>query len=308
MNPKLERIVARIHEVPSLPSVLTDVLSTIDSPESTIDEIAREIKKDQSLTVNVLKIANSAFYGLLGTVSTIRQAIVIIGLNELRTIVLGQSVFRFYAVESRTDFKRKDLWTHSMVCAFLAKKLAKEAFLADREGSCMIGGLIHDIGKVVIDRYFPDEFVRIIRMVRNDGVSFAKAEREVLGYTHYQIGATLLKKWNFPPELVNCVLYHHAPWRDKEFPHISATVFHANVLAKVMKFPSYDKDKTHGSTWLKVPEQRRFLEKNGLPVQKRDLKTFLNSAYSRIISETSNVVGAMDLPSDTPSEQQAYAF
>ena len=307
MNPKLENIVARIQEVPSLPSTLTDVLGTIDCPESTIDEIAREIKKDQSLTVNVLKIANSAFYGLLGQISTIRQAIVLIGLNELRTIVLGQSVFRFYAVESKTDFKRKDLWSHSMVCAFLAKKLAKEAFLADREGSCMIGGLIHDIGKVVIDRYFPDEFVKIIQMIQDERVSFAKAEREVLGYTHYQIGATLLKKWNFPPELVSCVLYHHAPWRDKEFPHISATVFHANVLSKVMRFPSYQKDKSYGSSWLKVPAQRRFLEKNGLPVHKVDLKTFLSTAYNRIMSESSNVVGAMGLPSNAHQEQQAFA-
>jgi len=308
VNPKLEKIVARIQEVPSLPSTVTDVLKTIDCSESTIDEIAREIKKDQSLTVNVLKIANSAFYGLLGQVSTIRQAIVLIGLNELRTIVLGQSVFRLYAVESKTDFKRKDLWTHSMVCAFLAKKLAKEAFVADREGSCMIGGLIHDIGKVVIDRYFPDEFVKIIRMVQDEGVGFAKAEREVLGYTHYQIGATLLKKWNFPPELVSCVLYHHAPWRDAEFPHISATVFHANVLSKVMRFPSYSKDKTYGSTWLKVPDQRRFLEKYGLPVHKVDLKAFLSTAYSRIVLETSSVVGAMDIPSNTHPDQQAYSL
>jgi len=308
MNPQLEQIVSRIREVPSLPDVLMEVLQAIDRTESSIDDIARAIKRDQSLTVNILKVANSAFYGLLGKVSTVRQAIVLIGFRELRNIVLAQSVFRFYSVESRTDFRRQDLWTHSTVCGFLAKRLAKEAFAPDPAGAAMVCGLIHDIGKVVIDRYFHEEFIGIIQLVRDEEVTFSEAEQRVLGYTHAHIGATLLKRWNFPRELVCPVLYHHAPWKDTEYAQISAVVYYANLLSKALKYPSYQRETAKRPSLPREPALLAFLEKSGLPVRRMDVVAFLRTAYSRIQTESSSVIGAMSIPNVPEDSVQMPAW
>lgn len=298
MNPKLERIVTTIEAIPSLPQTVLHILTTIDSEDSTIDEIARTIKKDQALTVNILKIGNSAFYGNLGQVNTVRQAIVLMGLRQLKNIVLSQTVFRFYGTNSTTGFSRMDLWAHSAVTAFLSMQLCRDAFISDPDGAGVVGGLIHDIGKVVVDRYLPAEFARVVHLVQETKVSFRTAEKRVLGYTHDQIGAALLKKWHFPNQLVAPVLFHHAPWKDPDFPQISTAVFYANILSKVLNYPSFKKEPRFDTPWSEDPEKLAFLERSGLPVRKKDLKNFLRAVHNKILSAPQSVFGAIEIPQE----------
>ncbi len=290
-----EEILGKIKQIPTFPEHVAALVDAINSSRTSASDIADMIERDPALATNLLKIANSAFYGFLGNVTTIREAVVLIGLREVKNLVLGTSILRFFSKTENTGFNRTDLWRHSVVCAFLTRMLAREAFLVDQEGVIMIGGLIHDIGKVILDQYFPESFPLILRKVRDEGLTFSQAEKAVLGYNHYQIGATLLKRWNFPDELIASVFYHHAPWRDVRFTAISATIYLANILSKRLGFPSYEQEAPFDMSRLASPSILEFLEKNGFPSTPRELESFLRLAEARLKLESSALFQVVSL-------------
>lgn len=289
MDQFTNKILARIRQIPSFPENIQSLVQAIDREDTSASDIAAMVENDPAISTNILRLANSAFYGFLGKVSSIRDAVVLIGLREVKNLVLGTTVLKFFPGASQSGFQRNDLWRHSVVCAFLTKMLAKEAFLPDPEGSAMVSGLIHDIGKVVLDQYFPEMFTRVVRKVRDNGVTFSQAEKEVLGYSHNQIGAALLKMWNFPPELVTAVLYHHHPWRDPLQSPVSATVYYANILAKVLHYPSFNKEPEFTMDLLNNNDHKLFLEKNGFPTSPEAISIFLAIAEARLAMENSGL-------------------
>ena len=243
MNPNAEIIVAQIKQIPTFPQVITMVINALDDEKSSAGQISDLIEKEPALATNLLRLANSSFYGFFGQINTVREAIVVVGLREVKNLVLATMALRFYSnSSSKTDFSHVDWWRHSAIAAFIAKMLAKEISFADPNGSAMVGSLIHDIGKVIIDQYFHEVFVRVIHEVRDNNMTFPQAEKKIFGYTHAQIGATLLKRWNFPEELVSSVLFHHTPWQDSNTNGISALVFCADLFAKFLSYPSYSKE------------------------------------------------------------------
>ena len=295
MTQSAEQVLAQIKQIPTFPDHIVRLVEAIDSAKSSAPEVAALIEQDPGLTTNLLKLANSAFYGFLGRVTTVREAVVLIGLRELKNLVLGTTVFRTFSTPSQTGFDRRELWRHSVVCAFLTKMLAREAFLVDQEGTIMISGLLHDVGKVVVDQYFPSAFIEVLRRVREESVTFSQAEKQAVGYTHYQIGATLLKRWNFPEEIAFPVFYHHAPWLDTRFTASSATVYLANHLAKELGFPAYEGEKFGEMPFLRNEVQRDFFEKLGFPASKGEIDTFLRIADTRLKIEAADLFTVFSL-------------
>ncbi len=203
----LDRIIEQVEHLPTIPQVVMRVLAMTDSPNMSATELSKAL--DQSLASKVLKMANSAYYGgrLYRSVNSISHAIVIVGFDAVKEIILTTSFFHtFHDAQDVKDLQ--PLWKHSLECALVAKRLAwvyRYEFLDE----AYLSGLIHDVGKLIIQQYFPDEY-RMIELKKEGDFASLNAERATLGgYTHAEIGGKMSERWSFPEALVDSIQHHH---------------------------------------------------------------------------------------------------
>ncbi len=239
---KLEALILTIEQIPTLPDTSTEIMALIDDESTSIDTITQFIERDQALALQILKYANSPFYGAIRTVSSIKNAIVVIGLNEVKSLLLAFTIQKFFATSGKDKENRKKFWKHSLVCSHIANYLSR-SFQLQADSSIFISALIHDIGKIVADQYLHAEFQAIVQHVEENHSTFNDAEREILGLTHYQIGAKLLEQWSFPEQVIAQVFYHHAPWLDKKYREGSTIIYLANILTKIAGYSCLNEEK-----------------------------------------------------------------
>ncbi|OGV55352.1 MAG: hypothetical protein A2X49_15140 [Lentisphaerae bacterium GWF2_52_8] len=237
---ELKKIVSKIEKLPTLPIVVSKIIELVKNPETSASDVNKVISSDQALTAKVLKLVNSAFYGFPKRISTLTNAIVILGFNTVKSLALSASVFDMFSGKNLVSgFDREGFWLHSVGTAVCAQSIAKKSGYRDQE-EAFIAGLIHDIGKVVLDQYAPEEFASVLKYAKEKNVECLEAEREVLkGITHTMIGRWLAKRWNLPQSLENAMAYHHRPGTDKDSGHLTSIVHAANVIirAKKIGFP-----------------------------------------------------------------------
>ena len=238
---KIDSIIAAIEQIPTLPQASTDIMAAIDGEDVNIDRITELIEQDASLAVQVLKFANSPFCGTIHTVSSIKHAIVVMGLGEIKSLLMVFAVQKFFDSSAVDNENRQRFWTHSLVCSHVANYLARY-FQRQADDTIFISALIHDLGKIVLDQYLHKEFLEIIDYITMEGVGFKESEKVVLGLTHCQIAAKLLKQWCFPQKVVMQVFYHHAPWHEPEFAENSALIYLANILTKMAGYPCLEEE------------------------------------------------------------------
>jgi HD-like signal output (HDOD) protein len=238
---KLDVIVAAIEQIPTLPKTSSDIMSAIDDKDVNIDRITELIEQDPALAVQVLKFANSPFCGTIHTVSSIKHAIVVMGLGEIKSLLLVFAVQKFFDSSVVDNDNRKRFWTHSLVCSHVANYLARY-FQRPADDTIFISALIHDLGKIILDQYLHKEFLEIIDYITMEGSGFMVAEKVVVGLTHCQIAAKLLKQWCFPQKVVMQVFYHHAPWQDSEFSGNATIIYLANILTKMAGYPCLEEE------------------------------------------------------------------
>ena len=202
---------SRIGDIATLPEVTAKIISVVDDPKSTARDLHGIIKNDPALATKILKVVNSAFYGLPGQVSEIDRAIILLGLSAVKNIAISASISRLFTGDQITDkFSAKDIWKHSVgvacatrqFCALVGKKaFAEEAFLA---------GLIHDLGLLVERQAFPEQLTEVIKVAsKNPDRSFSEIEKEIVGTDHPALGTALATKWKFPRSLQVTTGYHH---------------------------------------------------------------------------------------------------
>ena len=247
------------------------------------------MEKDPPLAAKLIKLVNSSFYGLLNKISNIDHAIVILGVKEVKNIALGFSVQRYFS-QNHESFEPKTFWKHSIVTSQIAQYLGKK-FNTPDDGSFFLTGLIHDIGKLVIAEYFRDEFSNIINYVTERKVSFSRAEKEILGVTHYQVAAKLLQNWHFPKKVTMQVFYHHAPWHDKNFSAGSNIIYLANIFAKTTGFASSEQEKTFQNEDLLIkPSVIDYLNKSGIDFDRDTVNLLKTNIQEFLAAETDNVL------------------
>jgi putative nucleotidyltransferase with HDIG domain len=202
---------SRIGDIATLPEVTAKIITVVDDPKSTARDLHGIIKNDPALATKILKVVNSAFYGLPGQVSEIDRAIVLLGLSAVKNIAISASISRLFTGGQITErFSAKDIWKHSVgvacatrhFCSLVGKKaFAEEAFLA---------GLIHDLGLLIERQAFPEKLTETIKIAsKKPDRSFSEIEKEIIGTDHQALGTALAAKWKFPRELQVTVGYHH---------------------------------------------------------------------------------------------------
>jgi len=250
----LDKVLIRADDLPTIPSIAWQILQITNDERSCANDLSKILHSDQSLASRVLKVANSPLYGVPGKVSSIQQAVIFLGFREIRSISLAMSVFNAFHVRSAgAYFNRHKFWEHSLFSGVAARLLAKQ--YRQDENEAFIAGLIHDIGKVVFDRYLPKTFAKVINRVDTDRCSMEEAEIEEFGFSHATIGMKLLQKWRFPGKIAEVVGRHHAPWQADSFQAVTSLTYLANILCKIDGYPSYVSER--------VPTLNEFLESRG---------------------------------------------
>jgi putative nucleotidyltransferase with HDIG domain len=229
----LQQVVSNVRDLPSLPLVVTELISTFGQDDVSIGELAAKVSKDQALTAKTLRLANSSFYGLQCKVRTIEQAIAVLGFDSVRALVTSAGIIgNFSSGGGGFDFAA--FWRHAVGTALCAKSLARLAKC--NQEFAFVSGLLHDIGRLVLVTGFAEQYdAAIAYRIAND-CDMLDAERAVLGLDHAAVGRALAEHWKFPALIQRAIGNHHAPARDDlgdiaSVVHVADAIVHALDLA-----------------------------------------------------------------------------
>jgi HD-like signal output (HDOD) protein len=225
-----------VENLPTLPVVAQQIQKLIANPGSSMVQIAGIIAKDQAIAARVIRLINSAFYGMGGKVTSIQQAIVMLGLNTVKNLVMGVSVVKlFQDSASASIFDRQKFWMHTFACALGSQAIAKNTGCEHSE-DFFLAGLLHDIGILVLDQFFHEEFIGVLHYATSNKTDYTKAERAILGMTHQEIGEYVARKWKVPDFLLHAIRHHHYPAvtdRDCEASLTIMAVVHVADVASI---------------------------------------------------------------------------
>lgn len=226
----LEIKIARSENFPVLPQVVSQVLKLADDPNATARQFESVIERDPAVTAKILRVANSAYYGL-NNVPSVGRALGVLGYNTIRSLVITVAYQQVLSNKSlTTQFDKIEFWRHSLGVATAARILAKMKLpgMADELYSA---GMMHDVGLLVLDRFLPSELDRAIQMSREDCAALHQAERVVMGFDHADVGAVLAERWGLSSLLMSAIKNHHQ--LDPSDPNFETTCFvsAANTLA-----------------------------------------------------------------------------
>jgi HD-like signal output (HDOD) protein len=233
-----EKIQSIIH-LPSLPTIAMEVISVIENPKTNVHTLSQIIAKDQVLASKVLKIANSPFYGYAKTISTIDFAIVILGFETLKEVVMSISVTSHLSKNVSKDFNINSFWDHSIATSVIARELAKNVGYKIL-GEAFVSGLIHDLGILILNQYFNKEFNEVAMLTKEKGVKFLDAEMKVYGVTHDEVGSWLAQRWNFPKQLTESMRFHHNPSQSTLNRQLVALTHYAEALSHKLEGLKFD--------------------------------------------------------------------
>ena len=234
---KMKLVVGKVNNLPTPPVVFDQISKVINDPNTSAYDIARIISEDPALTAKVLKLTNSSFYGIPRSVTNVKQAIVILGMEVVKSLVISASVFDMFSKKYKIDnLYLEQFWRHSLAVASMARIMSRQdqiPSLIEAEMS-FSGGLLHDIGKLVIISEMPEQQEAILGLTnRNVSLPTFDAEIQVLGFSHADIGSYLGAKWNLPEVLCESIANHHDSDLTASHKH-SALIHLANYLAHQM--------------------------------------------------------------------------
>ncbi len=252
----------QIHNLPTLPSVVLQVVATAADPDASALDLARHIIPDQSLSATLLRMANSAYYGFYRRISSATDAIVVLGFSKVRDIALTATAFQTLK-HAPGAFDLTQLWRHSLAAAMAAEQIARVLHLPPINGY-FSAGLLHDIGKVALGLLYPAAYEQAVQLVVKEGIPVCQAERSVLKLDHCAAGAALGEHWNLPLPVVEAIRRHHEP--ERSVAH--AELVHVTALANVLAYESGMGDRA--DVEILMPDMQLSLELLGLRPEQRE--------------------------------------
>jgi putative nucleotidyltransferase with HDIG domain len=232
-TPILNDILASAEKLPPFPDVVGKVMPLLKRM-APVSEIESVIRYDQAITAKVLSLSQSAYYSRRHAISSLRDAIVFLGQDQLIQVILSACANRFLDKKvDGYDLREGEAWQHAVAVAIMSELVAQRLGLDDTL-TIYTAALLHDIGKTVLSLFVDRYSDSILQLVRNENMRFLDAEREIFGIDHQQLGATIARRWRFPPEVVTAIGFHHRPREVEEHRDIVSTVYVANRMVSGM--------------------------------------------------------------------------
>ncbi|WP_018954969.1 HDOD domain-containing protein [Thioalkalivibrio sulfidiphilus] len=241
MSLTLDELLEQTEGLVSLPAIAVRLNELVEDPKSSTADIASLISQDPSLTLRLLKLANSPLYGFSTSVDTITRAVTVIGAGRIRDLVIATTVPKAFDGVENPLLSLEDFWRHSIYCG-LAARLMAEQVMPKRAETVFIAGLLHDIGRLLIFNREPDEAHQafLLALQKSSELGPQSAEREVLGYDHAEVGGELAARWKLPVSLQECIRWHHRPGDARDYPMEVALVHMANSVAHMAELDTRD--------------------------------------------------------------------
>lgn len=234
-----KRIVRRLEALPTIPAVASKILKIFNNERNPdLDEVIKLIETDQSIIMKILKLVNSAYFGLPSRISSVRKAVLMLGTSEVRCLLLSVTVSEslIKSLRETGSSKHDNLWKHSLACAVCAEMIASKT-CPGLKAEAFVGGLLHDVGKLILLECFPDKTDEVSTHYNEQGISWSQAEQDILGVDHATVGKWLSEKWKLPQIFIQAIwLHHHAlsAIQDLDFvkqKEVVSTIRLANIVA-----------------------------------------------------------------------------
>jgi putative nucleotidyltransferase with HDIG domain len=222
-----------VKDLPTPPLVFTQISKVVNDPNKSAYDIAAILSEDPAMSAKVLKITNSAYYGLSGTVTSVKHAIVIIGLESLKSLVISASLIDMFKGDRVGHEFQDRFWRHSLAAAFGSRVLMR-AIRPQDFGLCELAfsaGLLHDIGKMVMYLQSPQKSQAVMKNGGQGGEHELQTERELFGFDHAAVGGALAERWKMPPEIYRAIAHHHEPTQFEDPLHLVEVIHVADALS-----------------------------------------------------------------------------
>ncbi len=265
MNGSVDDIIQQIDKLPTINAFAFQVIHLCADKEIPVPRLVKVISADQSLTSQILKVANSSYFNYPRTIYSLDRAIVILGFNLLRDIAVSLAIYSVYkGFKANNYFDLRDLWKHSLISGFALKCLA-DYYDPENKDILYIGGLLHDIGKLTMIKTMNDDYSMLYEKGQQEGKRIVELEKKYFGFDHAEVGAKLLEAWAFPESIVSMVAAHHQPQvglpTDKYGPW-NRLVYLGNLMAHLIK----NRQKDLGSLLNLDPEFSKYFSFSNLEI------------------------------------------
>lgn len=230
-NETVKKLISKTESLPVLPQVYNAVINELQKQECSMKEIGKIIAEDLGMTAKILKLVNSSFFGFARHISSAEQAVNLLGLNILRSVILYEHIFTIYQNSSLKNFKFEQIWEHSLNVARISRAIM-ETLTQDRKliEDAFIAGMLHDLGKLILATNLTAQYAIILNRLRTNERPIWDLEMEVIGTTHAEVGAYLLGLWGLAEPVVEAIAFHHAPYYPSVEPRPLTSVYFANIL------------------------------------------------------------------------------
>lgn len=242
--PYYKKVIESIDNLPAFPAIVSKLIKVVNSPDSSAEDASRLIEKDPGLTSKMIRLANSAFYGIPRSISSVSSAVVILGFNTIRSLVLSASVMKMFSGPQKSVIDKEKFWMHSITTAMAAKIIVRHFInvrMMDPE-SAFCSGILHDIGKLIFNEYMGKEYAEAYKFAIQNNISLLDAEKRVLGVNHAEIGKIISDKWALPLDLEYSLVYHHDPGAADQLNDLVAIINFADTLAHDVGSSLWDKE------------------------------------------------------------------
>ena len=211
-NDAVKKLTARMDRLPTIPSLYTKIIEILQSPDASLEDVALIVQRDPGMTAKMLKLVNSAFFGLSQSIVSPAEAISYLGMETIKSLVLALQVFSQYQFARPGGISVDEVWNHSLRAAEAARMIARHEGLPVKElDEAFVGGLLHDTGKIVLACNCSSDYARVCRLAQTENISMLEAEGRVFSCTHSDVGGYLLGLWGLPVPVVEALAFHHTP-------------------------------------------------------------------------------------------------
>ncbi len=234
MKEQIDQVLNDINKLPPMSNVVLKIMTLLQNPSVSIQEVANEISKDPVITASIIKLSNSAYYRASKPIRTVSESLMTLGIKTVKEIVLLTATKKILNKDLTSyQLDAEAMWLHSLIVAELSARISIAKKTNIPRDLAFTSGLLHDIGKVILAQFFPMKMIEIKNAVKDSFRAFTDIEKEFLGYDHQEVGRKALETWNFPEELKEVVSCHHNFDDSKKFPKLVACVHVANHLAVI---------------------------------------------------------------------------